>query len=251
MKKKTDFFTLIELLVVIAIIAILAALLLPALSSARQRARTTSCQSNLKQIGYLHQLYIDANDEYTLGSIANGVWWFTHLKNLAGGGQKPDYITCPSNPMNQWNDGNNTCYEMSYGLNIGTFGKNYSANPGKTTMNRLSKITAIMKYPNAPKCIFVMDVMNYKNNPAVSQTAEVYAFHSYEKFFFPFNTTAKGVLGAIHNKRTNTLHLDGRVSSLGQGELFDGTGKFTKAGLYNYMNPHIMDTCELHNRPTP
>lgn len=250
-KEKMAFFTLIELLIVIAIIAILAAMLLPALSQARQRARSTSCQSNLKQVGYLHQLYIDANDEYALGSIPNGSWWFSKLRSLAGGGKKPDYMTCPSNPVNNWDDGVNTCYEMSYGLNIGTFGKNHAANPGKTTMNRLSKVPAILKFPNAPKCIFIMDVMNYKSNSAISKTAEIYQFHSYDKYFHPFNITAKGVLAAHHNRRTNALHLAGHVSSLGVGELFDGSGKFTKAGLYNYMNPHIMDTCELHNRPKP
>jgi prepilin-type N-terminal cleavage/methylation domain-containing protein len=89
-------FTLVELLVVIAIIGILAALLLPALSRAKDRARNAICISNLKQWGVTWRLYTDENNDTFMSGApfnwARGAWVLSFTNGYP---QKPPLLLCP------------------------------------------------------------------------------------------------------------------------------------------------------------
>lgn len=74
-RRRSKAFTLVELLVVIAIIAILAALLLPVLAGAKQKAWQSNCVSNLKQVGYAVAMYTNDNNEYLPGPCWLGMFF--------------------------------------------------------------------------------------------------------------------------------------------------------------------------------
>ncbi|MBI3922522.1 MAG: DUF1559 domain-containing protein [Armatimonadetes bacterium] len=121
-------FTLIELLVVIAIIAILAAILFPVFARAREKARQTSCVSNLKQLGLAFMTYVQDYDEQMPGAAQNdaltsfgsvyGHWVVATVPpvDVANGGLYPyvkneQVYRCPS-------DSNYATKKLSYSMNV-------------------------------------------------------------------------------------------------------------------------------------
>src|SRR3989442_1318662 len=90
-------FTLIELLVVIALIAILAAILFPVFAQAREKARQTTCLSNLRQIGSAAQMYAQDYEERLpgteLGERDGEYFW---IEMLAPYAKNCDIFNCPS-----------------------------------------------------------------------------------------------------------------------------------------------------------
>ena len=129
-------FTLIELLVVIAIIAILAAILFPVFAKAREKARQSSCLSNIKQIGLAFMQYAQDYDErLPAGNSPAGLWYVT----LAPYMKSTQILMCPSDSVT-------AAGGCSYGVPIYTIFSDTGAGPRGCSLGAITAPAEVLLF---------------------------------------------------------------------------------------------------------
>ncbi len=210
-------FTLIELLVVIAIIAILAAILFPVFGRARENARRSSCQSNLKQIGIGLSMYTQDYDEsWPAEGYSNSGGWFDIMQPYI---KSTQVLRCPSSQIPGTN-------------------RTYFANE----VNAPSSATDTTQGP-----FNTWGLIGKKESEFVSPTTTISVVEGNElaNGYWNFriaHSAYKDMLFAGHLSTSNFLFCDGHVKALRAGSVLSGPdGGSAMVNYWTITNKNFTD----------
>ncbi len=186
-------FTLVELLVVIAVMALLISLLMPALRSAREKAKAISCLSNERQLVMAICGYADSYNEF-LPHVSTPSTWYS----LLSVSENRNVFWCPSDavaltPDQRWSWG-----YVSYGYNWHGLTESASGVFGYTTRARLSQI----KKPS--KTVFLAETA------AQVSSGDIRGYYHVYSYYDPVNP----VVYPRHNGVSNMAWIDGHCAGL-------------------------------------
>lgn len=201
-----DAFTLIELLVVIAVIGILAAILIPAVGSVRERANQSKCASHLRQLQVASLLYASEKNTYVPVTINydkgdSKVPWYQNEKYLECLGDEEmsvNLLRCPTheavrsaNPSGQ--------SSFSYGINLTNIEAGWSA-------ENVVRADRVLKVENPAETLAFADAVDWQIGD--------YGADRYEEEKY-----VQHAIAYRHNGRANVVHFDGSVASLTREEV--------------------------------
>ena len=217
-------FTLIELLIVIAVIAILTSLLLPALNKARERGKSVSCISRIRQCGIASLVYSDSFDGYLCPTGWEGLDlapqpWSTTLLNLKL--VDPRGIReCPSMAPSPTGSSMSRTYGMvAYYKADSTFwDQTYFPFLNMKRISKFYKWTSSIKKPS--DVIYLADSADFDANGNAWRQSWMF-------FFFPNKSTSNYKIHMRHSRKANVFVLDGHVGSYGSSTLIN---------RYKFMN---------------
>ncbi|HOO13185.1 MAG TPA: prepilin-type N-terminal cleavage/methylation domain-containing protein [Bacillota bacterium] len=219
MKKKKKGFTLIELLVVIAIIAILAAMLLPALSKARARAKATTCISNLKQVGLGIMMYAENWGGWANTRIGSCHPQYSKIYGNYEGYFSPSVICCPSAPP----------YEYTYSKPDAFYGARYGYVYGMTAFPYNGSTGWFLVSGIEQKSDFwlLADSLTVPD-PSWAESLPGGRYYLCQRMLASQPSTDKGPASSgtahfRHNGMINLLFLDGHVESATKNRFIEAT----------------------------